>query len=239
MASKRALVVVHDPGSTAAMVGDRFEHHGYELDHFVLTTDVENPSCDKPFPDPTQFDAILPMGAVYSVYDTASIGSWIDREFDFLRDADTNGVPVFGICFGGQALAAAHGGTVKASPRDQVGWHSVPSDTPQLATGPWMQWHYDHFEAPAEAEVLSKDEWGTQAFRLRRNLGTQFHPEVDTTHLQKWFDYGGISELEKFGMSSDQLMAETKRNAELARPNTNALVDWFLSDIATSEHDAA
>lgn len=235
MTNKRALVVVHDPGATAAVVGERFEHHGYSLHQLRLTEDIERPASDVPFPDPADYDVILPMGAVYSVYDTDRIGSWIGRELEFLRRADRAGVPVFGVCFGGQALAAAHGGEVVKSDQNQVGWHPIPSETPALATGPWMQWHYDRFEAPSDAELLSKDHWGTQAFRLRRNLGVQFHPEVDGTHLQVWFDYGGISELERFGMKADDLMAETVRNAELARPHTNALIDWFLSDIATSE----
>ena len=237
MVAKRALVVVHDPGSYAAMVGERLVHHGYTLENLVLTTDVSNPVSDTLFPDPTDYDLILPMGAVYSVYDTKRIGTWIDREFDFLRAADAAGVPVFGVCFGGQALAAAHGGRVVPSDRDQVGWHTIPSQTPQLASGPWMQWHYDRFEAPPEAEVLSIDDWGTQAFRLRRNLGTQFHPEVDGPHLQRWFDYGGVSELERFDMSADELMAETTSNTKVARSNTNTLVDWFLSDIATASID--
>jgi GMP synthase-like glutamine amidotransferase len=174
------------------------------------------------------------MGAVYSVYDNERLGSWIGREVEFLRQADADGVPVFGVCFGGQLLAAVHGGSVVKGERNQVGWHSIPTATPQLAPGPWMQWHYDRFEPPPEATVLSSDNWGTQAFRLRRNLGVQFHPEVDGPHLQGWFDYGGVSELERFDMNADELMAETIRNAEISRPHTNALVDWFLSDIATT-----
>ena len=95
---------------------------------------------------------------------------------------------MLGVCFGGQALAAAHGGSVVPSDRIQVGWHQIPSSTPQLATGPWMQWHYDRFEAPSDAIVLSKDEWGTQAFRLRRNLGLQFHPEITLAMMYRNMD---------------------------------------------------
>ncbi len=234
MTAKRVLVIAHDPGSTSAMVGERLVERGYELVHVHLTTDTSSPSSDVPLPSPTEFDLILPMGAVYSVYDTDRIGTWIGRELDLLREADAEGVPVLGVCFGGQALAAAHGGSVVPSDRIQVGWHQIPSSTPQLATGPWMQWHYDRFEAPSDAIVLSKDEWGTQAFRLRRNLGLQFHPEVDGAHLQAWFDYDGISELARFGMDADALMAETIRNAAIARPHTNRLVDWFLDEIAVT-----
>lgn len=234
MTTKRALVIVHDPGATAAMVGERFIHHGYALDELVITTDVTNPRSDVEFGDPADYDVILPMGAIYSVYDESGIGTWIGRELEFLRQADRVGVPVFGVCFGGQALAAAHGGLVMKAERDQVGWHQIPSTTPALATGPWMEWHYDRFEAPSDATVLSVDSWGVQAFRLRRNFGTQFHPEVDVGHLQRWFDYGGVSELERFDMSAERLMEETVRNSEVARPHTNALVDWFIEDIATT-----
>jgi hypothetical protein len=37
-----------------------------------------------------------PLGAIWSLYDRAQVGTWIDRELDLLRRADEHGVPVLG-----------------------------------------------------------------------------------------------------------------------------------------------
>ena len=66
------------------------------------------------FPSADLFDAIVFYGAAWSVYDTATIGTWIGDEIAFARSAISLGVPVLGICFGGQMLAAAVGGSVVA-----------------------------------------------------------------------------------------------------------------------------
>ncbi len=47
-----------------------------------------------------------------------------------------------------------------------------------------------------------------------------------------------LEPIERFDMDADELMAETIRNSEIARPHTNALVDWFLSDVATAPVDS-
>ena len=47
---------------------------------------------------------------------------WVKPELELLHTADESGVPVFGICFGGQMLAPAHGGGVQPRPsRRSVG----------------------------------------------------------------------------------------------------------------------
>ncbi len=234
----RALIIVHDPGSIPSLVGERLKYHGYELELLPIAESIGQPEVSISFPDPTDYDLIAPMGAVWSVYDQDTIGSWINDELDFLREADTTGVPVFGVCFGGQAIASALGGEVIRSAEPQVGWHYLESILPDaIGHGPWMQWHYDRFEAPPGAEVLAKDDVGVQAFRLRRNLGLQFHPEVTTKHVTDWLDMAhadGDSELAKLGMTRAGLLAACEANVPLATPNTNRLVDWFLSEIATA-----
>ncbi len=95
-----------------------------------------------------------------------------------------------------------------------------------------MEWHYDRSEPPPDAEVLAYDDTCVQAFRLRRNLGVQFHPEVDRAHVELWLEMGGHDEMANLERSSDELLDDTERNAALARPNTFRLVDWFLTDVA-------
>jgi GMP synthase-like glutamine amidotransferase len=230
----RALVIIHDPGSDPVLVGDRLRHHGFELDEVLITTEIGNPAgrADH-LGDPRDYDLILPMGSNYSVYDTDTIGTWIGDELDFLRRADAADVPVLGICFGSQALAAALGGRVVRSEQQQVGWTPlIVDDTWGLPGGPWMQWHYDRFEPPSDATVIAEDHVGVQAFTIRRHLGVQFHPEVTEAHLQGWLDMGGREELERVGVDPERLMEDTRAIAPDASPRTERLVDWFLSDIA-------
>lgn len=230
----RALVIVHDPGSEAVLVGDRLEHHGFTLDRYEITTVVNHPvgSVDE-IGDPNDYDLIVPMGSIWSVYDTDRIGSWVGDELEYLRRADEADVPVFGVCFGAQALAAALGGRVVRSETPQVGWHPLEVDPGVgLPSGPWMQWHYDRFEPPTDATVLAEDGIGVQAFAIRRHLGVQFHPEVTRAHLDYWMDLSGTEELDDLGISLQDLLDETSQREGEVVHRTNQLVDWFLNDIA-------
>ena len=229
----RALVIVHDPGSEGGMVGARLREHGYETIEVLLTPEVGNPvGSAAELGDPTDYDIVVPMGSTFSLTDPDRIGTWIHDELDFLRRADAAGVPVMGICFGAQALAAAHGGQVVRSEQVQVGWCPLEPSGDAPVTGPWMQWHYDRFDPPADADVIAADHVGTQAFTLRRNLATQFHPEVNRAHLQRWMELGAVYELDQLGVNADELLDFTESVEADARERMSALVDWFLSDVA-------
>jgi GMP synthase-like glutamine amidotransferase len=229
----RALVVVHEPGSEPVLVGQRLEHHGFELVEVVVAPEVGNPMGRFDVGAPTDYDLIVPMGSTYSVYDTDRIGGWITDELEFLRSADAADVPVLGICFGAQALAAALGGRVLRAETHQVGWHPLAADPASaLPDGPWMQWHYDRFEPPADADVIARDEVGVQAFTVRRHLGVQFHPEVTHDHIRGWVELGGGDELERIGVDASALLAETAAIEPDVTARTNRLVDWFLADVA-------
>ena len=156
----RALFVQHDHVSPVGPIGARLSEHGYDVEELVVVPEdsFHQPGVDVEFPDPTRYDVIVPMGAPWSVYDHDLIGAWALPELDFLRDAHTAGVPVLGICFGGQALAAALGGAVVASPEVEVGWHAVDTDEPDLVeAGPWFQWHQDRWVAPEGARSAGAD----------------------------------------------------------------------------------
>ena len=142
-------------------------------------------------------------------------------------------MPVLGICFGAQALAASLGGRVVRADEQQIGWTSLSVDERWgLPGGPWMQWHSDRFEPPADATVIAQDHVGVQAFTIRRHLGVQFHPEVTHDHLKGWIDMGGGDELRRTGVDPDQVLADARAFADDASARTERLVDWFLDDIA-------
>jgi len=198
----------------------------------TVVADVTDPVSDVAFPDPRDVDLVLAMGSPWSVYDTATIGTWIGRELDMLRTAVDADIPVFGICFGGQALAAALGGAVEAADQPEIGWYEITSEDPALAVGPWFQWHFDRFAPPPGATALAHGPQGVQAYRIGRSLGTQFHPEITAEVLQTWLDVADEAELRHLEIAPDHLLDQTRQRQEEARPHTNALVDHFLRDVA-------
>jgi GMP synthase-like glutamine amidotransferase len=163
------------------------------------------------------------------VYDDSPDRAWIADELAWLRRADEAGVPVLGICFGGQALAAAFGGRVEAAGRKEIGWSMIESlDEDLIPKGPWLEFHGDRFFPPAPARVLAHNEVGVQAFSLRQHLGVQFHPEPDGALLTKWLDAGGREEAEREGADADRFLAETRAQEPVARRRADALVATAL-----------
>lgn len=232
----RALFLQHDPGSHPGFVGDHLAARGFEVELLPMSQDLADGTWTGAFPDPLDHDLIVPLGAIWSLYDRSQVGTWIDRELDLLRRADEHGVPVLGICFGGQALAAAHGGAVRPASRSEIGWTRVDSADPELVPpGPWMQWHGDRVDLPPGAVELARNEVGPQAFRLRRNLGLQFHPEVDEDNVRAWIELGGdaaAAAVEAVGSTAEQVLADTRANEAQARTDVARLVDGFLSTVA-------
>ena len=228
---RRALVLHHDANSTAGIVGAALVGRGIELVEHFICTELDSPVAAGPLPGLDGIDLVVALGSRWSVYDTDSIGGWIDDELELLRRADAAAVPTLGICFGGQVLAAAHGGAVKPATLPEVGWHAVSTDEPAIGSGPWFQWHFDVFESPPGSATLATSPSGPQAFRLRRNLGLQFHPELDRELLELWM-VNDREQIRASGIDPDELLAETDRQVGSARPRTARLVDWFLDEVA-------
>ena len=203
---------MHDPEAHPGYVGMRLEERGYTPHLLTVAPSLteSNPVID--FGDPGRFDVIVPLGSIWSVYDTATIGNWIGAELAFLAEAHRRDIPVLGICFGGQALAAALGGTVSRSPHPEVGWRTVESDKPEvLSNGPWMQWHFDRFTVPPGATELARNRAGPQAFTTGRSLGLQFHPEVTAEIVSGWLDGAPAAELDRPEVDEAEVRRDSQR----------------------------
>lgn len=233
--SRRALVVLHDHASSSGYVGERLRQRGFTVDELVVVPPerFDDPLVDFDFPNPADYDLLVPAGAPWSVYDHDRVGSWIKPELVWLAGAVDAGNPVLGICFGAQALATALGGETIRAARPEVGWVEIQSDDPGLIPrGPWLQWHYDVFSVPPGATELARNPVGPQAYRYGRALGVQFHPEVTADGIGVWLDIGGAETARALGVDPDLLRRSTAARADEARARAYVLVDAFLARIA-------
>jgi GMP synthase-like glutamine amidotransferase len=211
----RVLVIRHHDVDTAGFISDAFAERGAEFAVHLFPDDGPLPSFDG-------VEHIVVMGSISSVNDP---DPWIAAELDWLRAADQAGLPVFGICFGAQALCAALGGRVEAMERKEIGWVLVdPADPAVIPPGPWLEFHGDRCLLPAGATVLARNEVAVQAFRIGRHLAVQFHPEVDGPQLKRWLDSLGAREAAAAGTDPDQFLADTIREEPAARTRADRLV---------------
>ncbi|SRR6266571_2883104 len=215
----RVLVVRHHEEDSAGLIGEAFEARGAEIGVHMFPADGPLPGLDG-------IDHVVVLGALNSVYDDAA---WIADELAWLRRAGEAGVPVLGICFGAQALAAAFGGRVTAAAAKEIGWTVIDSHDPGLVPpGPWLEFHGDRCHLPPQARLLASNGTGPQAFAVGTHLGVQFHPEVDGPQLRLWLEAGGREEAAREGVDPDRLLAETIAEEKAARQRAGQLVDSAL-----------
>jgi GMP synthase-like glutamine amidotransferase len=232
----RVLFVRQDHVSPPGPVGEAFVDRGYDVEEFLVVPAERfaAPGVEVVFPDAARYDAVVPMGAPWSV-GAEAIARWIGGELAMLRAAVATGVPVLGICFGGQVLAAALGGSVERAPVAEIGWLEVETDEPGLVgRGPWFQWHEDRWTTPPGAREIARTAHGGQAFVAGRALGVQFHPELTVAQLDGWLANGGERFLTAHHLDAADLVSRTRAEERAAGERTRQLVGAFLDRVATA-----
>jgi len=146
---------------------------------------------DGVFPDDlARFDGAMITGSPASVLGDTP---WVARLLDLIRDMDAAGVPMFGACFGHQAIALALGGTIGRNPG---GWVHGLTRNRMLARPGWAQdlpdevrLYASHVEQvtslPAGAEILSESQGcDVSSFAIGgRIYTTQHHPEMTANFI--------------------------------------------------------
>ncbi|MEC8193578.1 MAG: type 1 glutamine amidotransferase [Myxococcota bacterium] len=151
------------------------------------TIDAWRPDLEAPPQSPDQYDAIMITGSAACV---TAPEPWMDLVMAFLQSAAALRVPVLGICFGHQILAAAVFGVdaVRKSRTPEIGWYRVQSvvHNPPIFDGldssftAFMS-HFDEVEPRDGMTVLAQtDRCSVASYRVDGYpmWGVQFHPEM-------------------------------------------------------------
>jgi GMP synthase-like glutamine amidotransferase len=227
---RSVLLISHEPEASPGMIGAMLRERGVDVRTHVVLTDPANPSIG--FPDPTQFDAVIAFGSFSNAYAEHS-RPWVAAEIDYITRLMELSIPYLGVCFGGQLLSEALGGSVERAPegRDEIGVVSIGdvSGMP-IPSGPWFTWHEDRILLPDGVEVLARNDNAVQLFRQGNMVGTQFHPEADVELVSQWLRIGPDHVPER--TSAAELLSDLTDQAEVLRRNCEQLVDWFFTDVA-------
>ncbi len=171
---------------------------------------------------------------------------FLAAEAALLRSALARNQPVMGICLGAQLLAHAAGARVQPNRRDgmvvrEVGWAPVDflgvAERPELsgiaAQEMMLHWHGDTFDLPAGAiHLASTPHCANQLFRLPRQVGIQFHPEIDDESISEWVRLDGdYVDLANGPGGRAQVLADTQRYLVQHQRVGDRLLENLLDEI--------
>jgi len=191
----------------------------------ALPVRVRDPRRGEPPRDPSAFAGLVVTGSPANVTDDAP---WIFGAAEGLAASVKKGVPVLGICFGHQLLAAALGGEAGFNPSGRNTGTLLYRPSPAAAEDPLLGALPDPFPAqashaqrvlrlPPGAVLLASAETDPiAAFRIgRRAWGVQFHPEFDAAVTREYVE-AYRKDLAAGGRDPDSLLDSVRETPEAA-----------------------
>lgn len=232
----RAAVIANTADADTGLVGRALRSRGYAMVEYLREQHDRWPGLEG-------IDMVVAMGSSWSTY-WDHVAEPVAAEQDLIGGAMAANIPVLGICFGAQQLSTVLGGQVTKAQSPEIGWCQVDPvpETAHLAPpvmfeGPWMQWHYDRFSVPPGATVLAQSPVGPQAIVCGRAFGVQFHPEATESIVRTWASHDGQDELVAQGISGEGLLRDTSEQVVGAESRCDALVAWYLDNVAQGHMD--
>jgi GMP synthase-like glutamine amidotransferase len=189
------------------------------------------------FPDdPAQFDGFVIGGSPSSVHDDAP---WITRLMALIRDIVAKRQPLFGACFGHQAIAKALGGKVGANPG---GWVFGVTETDVVAPASWMQAgnirvnaaHSEQvLQLPLGAEVMARNPaCAVGAYRIGdRVFATQYHPEMTAAFM--------AALVEEYAGEMPVTVADEARRSLAVPADMARMAGWIIGFFEQAQDSAA
>ena len=197
------------------------------LDARQLAYELDRAWLGAALPDPCDYAFIASLGHDRGAGDLHVPA--VAAEHELLARAVARDVPVLGLCFGGQVLAAVLGGHVGPAPVPELGWREIETDDPSVvAGGPWLEWHYDRFATPPGATECARTTEASQAFRIGPHLGLQFHPEATIDIVTGWAR-ADADRLAALGIDGATLLTASHERRAAAEANAFRLFDGFLA----------
>jgi GMP synthase-like glutamine amidotransferase len=215
--SKPGLILQHGPAGPPDLLGEwlRQREIPYEVHHAWAAPPP--PVEGRPF--------VASLGSP----DSAGPGGppWVSHEIEALRRAVATGVPVLGLCFGGQTLALALGGGLEQATQPEIGWLEIETEDASVPPGPWAQYHYEVIRLPPGARELARTAAGPAAFRSGPHTGVQFHPEVTPERMSIWIR---MAQVLPPGITPELIDEQGARHGAGARTQAWRLFDgWWAS----------
>jgi GMP synthase-like glutamine amidotransferase len=193
-----------------------------------LASEVDRSWLGAPLPDPEDYAFVASLGHDRMAGDTHDPA--VAAEHELLGRAVEREVPVLGLCYGGQVLAAVLGAQVGPAPVPELGWREIETDDPGVVpAGPWLEWHFERFCTPPGATELARTADAPQAFQYGPHLGVQFHPEATVDIVVEWAR-ADAAQLAALGMyDGTALLAATRERRAAAEAAAFSLFDAFLA----------
>lgn len=211
-------LIQNDPYVPAGILGAILQERGASFR-------TVRPYAGEELPAPDEAACVV-LGGFMGVRDTAK-HPFLDSLKVFMADAAGRGMPLLGICLGGQLLASALGAEVRSGSRGERGVCGISLidaalDDPLFRGIPEsfsaFQWHSDSFDPPAGAVHLAVSPiCPGQAFRVGPcAYGLQFHPEVTAEIVVDWSRRTGAGgeAVEAFRQHEEKCMRVARRLLE-------------------------
>jgi GMP synthase-like glutamine amidotransferase len=215
------LCIRHHDEDDAGLIADALIERGATVTTILVAESSHLPTADG-------WDFVVILGSKHATYDPHVEEKFFTAEMSFIREIDARGVGILGICFGGQALCRAFGGSVQKAHEGEVGWYVVtPTPGSPIASGPWFEFHFDHCTLPPHGVAWAHTERAIQAFSIGRHVGTQFHPEIDARQLRAWMSTDG-DDVRSLGLDPEELISHTLAEEAGARQRARDLVTVAL-----------
>jgi GMP synthase-like glutamine amidotransferase len=227
------LALTHEQGPCSGVFADAVEDQGGTLDEWSL-------AWGTPPPRPLdEYEAVIAFGGVMNTHEE-HYHPWLREENMLMQRFLDQGVPLLGVCLGGQLIAKAAHAPVTRAPEPEVGWFPVEllapaGDDPLFASLPRRlmayQWHHYRFDLPGGGVHLAQSSVCLQAFRLGEvTWALQFHCEVTAEMVEQWIQAcEAVPDYEEPGFDPARMREETERHIDAWNDVGREIGSRFLS----------